>query len=361
MHVAELWLTDIRSYESVDATFGPGLTVIRGANGIGKTNLIEAMGYLGSQRSFRGVTADTMVRHGRESGVIRGRVQHDERTLLVECEISTRGRSRAQINGQKVTRGRDLVEVLRTTVFAPDDLAIVKAGPALRRRFLDEVMVARKPKLDALRSEVEKILRQRNALLKQARGRLTDDVGMTLAVWNDKLGASGEELAAERRSLLAAIAPQVQALYADVSGSDQRVDLHYRSTWQQGDLASALEAVRDDELRRGVTLVGPHRDDLEVQLNGLPGRTHASQGEQRSLALALKLGGHLAVTSAVGQAPVLLLDDVFSELDHGRADALVHSLPPGQVMLTTAGEVPASVEVEQTLDATSAGLRRADG
>lgn len=361
MHVAELWLTDVRSYETAHAEFGSGLTVVRGANGIGKTNLIEAMGYLGSQRSFRGVTADTMVRQGCERGVIRGRVQHDQRTLLVECEISTRGRSRAQINGQKVTRGRELVEVLRTTVFAPDDLAIVKAGPALRRRFLDDVMVARRPKLDALRSEVEKILRQRNALLKQARGRLSDDVGMTLTVWNDKLAASGEELAGERRALLAAIGPLVQRLYGEVSGSEQRVDLTYRSTWEQGDLAAALDAVRDDELRRGVTLVGPHRDDLDVQLNGLPGRTHASQGEQRSLALALKLGGHLAVTDAVGQAPVLLLDDVFSELDHARADALVHALPPGQVVLTTAGDVPASVEVEQTLHATGAGLDRADG
>ncbi len=361
MHVAELWLTDIRSYEAAHATFGPGLTVIRGANGIGKTNLIEAMGYLGTQRSFRGVAADTMVRDGCDSGVIRGRVQHDERALLVECEISTRGRSRAQVNGQKVTRGRELVEVVRTTVFAPDDLAIVKAGPALRRRFLDDVMVARRPKLDALRSEVEKILRQRNALLKQARGRLSDDVGMTLAVWNAKLAASGEELAGERRDLLTAIAPRVQRLYADVSGSDQRVDLSYRSTWEQGDLAAALDAVRDDELRRGVTLVGPHRDDLEIHLNQLPGRTHASQGEQRSLALALKLGAHVAVTDAIGRAPVLLLDDVFSELDHARADALVHTLPPGQVVLTTAGQVPRSVDVEQTLDATGDGLHRADG
>lgn len=360
MHVAELWLTDIRSYPSVHATFGPGLTVVRGANGIGKTNLIEAIGYLGAQRSFRGVAADAMVRQGCDSGVVRGRIQHDERTLLVECEISTRGRSRAQINGQKVTRGRELVEVLRTTVFAPDDLAIVKAGPALRRRFLDDAMVARRPKLDALRSDVEKILRQRNALLKQARGRLTDDVGMTLQVWNDKLAASGEDLADERRSLLAAITPQAQALYEHVSGSDHRVELRYRSTWPEGELAAALEAARDDELRRGVTLVGPHRDDLDVQLNGLPARTHASQGEQRSLALALKLGGHLAVTEAVGRAPVLLLDDVFSELDHARADALVHALPTGQVVLTTAGEVPPSVQVEQTLEASAGGLRRAD-
>ncbi|MFA9563164.1 MAG: DNA replication/repair protein RecF [Acidimicrobiales bacterium] len=361
MHVAELWLTDVRSYESAHAEFGPGLTVIRGANGIGKTNLIESLAYLGTQRSFRGMPPDTMVRQGQESAVIRGRVQHDQRTLLVDCEISTRGRSRAQINGQKVTRGRDLLEVLRTTVFAPDDLAIIKAGPAFRRRFLDDVMVARRPKLDALRSEVEKILRQRNALLKQARGRLSDDVEMTLAVWNDKLAASGEELARERRSLLDAITPQVQMLYTEVSDSEQTVDVRYRSTWEQGELAAALDAAREDELRRGVTLVGPHRDDLEVRLNDLPGRTHASQGEQRSLALALKLGGHLAVSESIGQAPVLLLDDVFSELDHARADALVHALPPGQVVLTTAGDVPASVDVEQTLEATTTGLHRADG
>lgn len=354
-------MTDIRSYPAAHVEFGPGLTVVRGANGIGKTNLIEAMGYLGTQRSFRGVPPDTMIRHGEERGVVRGRVQHEERTLLVECEISARGRSRAQINGQKVTRGRDLLEVLRSTVFAPDDLAIVKAGPAVRRRFLDDVMVARRPKLDALRSEVEKILRQRNALLKQAKRRLSDDIGMTLAVWNDKLASSGEELARQRRDLLEAILPRVQKLYADVSGAEDRVELHYRSTWEQGELAAALDAVRDDELRRGVTLVGPHRDDLEVRLNGLPGRTHASQGEQRSLALALKLAGHLAVTDAVGQAPVLLLDDVFSELDDGRSDALVHSLPPGQVVLTTAGAVPLSVDVEQTLVATAAGIDRVDG
>jgi DNA replication and repair protein RecF len=222
-------------------------------------------------------------------------------------------------------------------------------------------MVARRPKLDALRSDVEKILRQRNALLKQAKGRLSDDVGMTLAVWNDKLAVSGEELARERRELLRAMLPRVQKLYADVSGGGDRVELHYRSTWEPGQLGAALDAVRDDELRRGVTLVGPHRDDLDVQLNGLPGRTHASQGEQRSLALALKLAGHLAVTESVGRAPVLLLDDVFSELDDQRADALVHALPPGQVVLTTASAVPPSVDVEQTLVVTTDGIGRADG
>lgn len=361
MHVAELWLTDIRSYPSAHVEFGPGLTVVRGANGIGKTNLIEALGYLGTQRSFRGVPPDTMIRHGQERGVVRGRVQHDERTLLVECEIASRGRSRAQINGQKVARGRDLLEVLRSTVFAPDDLAIVKAGPALRRRFLDDVMVARRPKLDPLRAEVEKILRQRNALLKQAKGRLSEDVGMTLAVWNDKLASAGEELARRRRELLTAMLPYVRQVYENVSGADDVVELTYRSTWETGELATALDAVRDDELRRGVTLVGPHRDDLDVQLNGLPGRTHASQGEQRSLALALKLAGHLTVTESVGRAPVLLLDDVFSELDDRRSDALVDSLPAGQVVLTTASAVPPSVDVEQTLVVTADGVGRSDG
>ncbi len=361
MHVAELWLTALRSYEETHVSFGPGLTVIRGANGTGKTNLIEAVAYLGTQRSFRGLSSDTMIRQGAEHGIVRGRVQHDERTLMIECEISARGRSRCQVNGQKITRGRDLLEVLKLTVFTPDDLEIVKAGPASRRRFLDDVMVARQPKLDPLRTQVEKILRQRNALLKQSRGRLSDDIALTLSVWNRKLSSAGEELAGHRRDLLEAITPQVQSTYSQLGGDGQSVRLAYRSTWSEGELESALEAVRDDELRRGMTLVGPHRDDLEILLNGLPARTHASQGEQRSLALSLKLGGHLAVAETLGRAPVLLLDDVFSELDDDRSDALVRSLPPGQVMLTSAGVVPASVPVERTLHVVDGRIESHDG
>jgi DNA replication and repair protein RecF len=262
--------------------------------------------------------------------------------LLLEAEIVRQGRNRAQVNHQPLRRARDLLGALRVSVFAPDDLVLVKCGPAERRRFLDETVVAAAPKLDVLRVEVDRILRQRNALLKQAGGRLGDDVAVTLEVWDDKLAAAGTELGDARQRLVDRLGPVVASSYQHVARHAAAVVLTYHAPWREhpDGLAGALRAARADDMRRGVSTVGPHRDDVEVGLEGLAARTHASQGEQRSLALALRLGAHAVVTDAAGTPPVLLLDDVFSELDPGRCQALLEALPPGQTLLTTAAAIP---------------------
>jgi DNA replication and repair protein RecF len=350
VRVDRLWLTDFRGYRSVDVRFAPDLTVIRGPNGHGKTNLLEALGYLASLRSFRGAPVDALVREGTEAAAVRAEVERLGRELLLEAEIRPGGRGRVQVNRQRLQRFRDLLGALQTSVFAPDDLALVKAGPGERRRFLDDTLVGLHPRHDALRSEVERILRQRNALLKQARGRRSAEVEMTLEVWNTKLAAAGEELAAARVRLLDRLVPQLAMAYDAVAQRPSEVRAEYVSAWREAGLAEALATVADEELRRGVTLAGPHRDDVALSIGGLPSRTHASQGEQRSLALALRLAAHQVVAEENGTAPVLLLDDIFSELDPGRAEALLENLPPGQTLLTTAGELPADAEPSLVLE-----------
>jgi DNA replication and repair protein RecF len=236
------------------------------------------------------------------------------------------------------------------SVFSPDDLALVKGGPAERRRYLDELLVGCHRSWDGVRSDVDRVLRQRATLLKQAGGRLSTDVALTLDVWDAKLAEAGSALAQGRADLVARLGPVVGAAYDRLAGETRTVvRLEYVAPWREPDgpgLAEALAQARSHDVRRGVSTVGPHRDDVMITVNGLPSRTHASQGEQRSVALALRLGGHSVVTDAVGSAPVLLLDDVFSELDAGRSAALVGSLPAGQAVLTTAGRPPEGVRPE---------------
>ena len=325
-----------------------------GENGQGKTNLLEAVGYVASLSSFRGAPTDALVRSGASSAAVRAELERDGRDLLVEAEIGGPGvRSRVQVNKQRLSRARDLLGALRVSVFAPDDLALVKAGPAGRRRFLDDALVALVAKHDDVLTEVERVLRQRNALLKQAAGRLTPDVETTLDVWDQKLADAGTRLGDLRADLVDRLAPYLNQAYADLAGATVDVGATYESAWRgsEGGLSGALVAARDDELRRRVTLVGPHRDELVLTIAGLPSRTHASQGEQRSLALALRLAAHRLVTEATGTSPVLLLDDVFSELDHARAGALVAHLldGAGQVIVTTAGDLPPGAEPDAVL------------
>jgi DNA replication and repair protein RecF len=331
-------------------SFAPeGLTVITGANGEGKTNLLEAVGWLATLSSFRGAPPEALVRVGASAAVVRGSGTREGRSLLVEGSLEPRGRTRVQLNRQPLRRSRDLLGALRVTVFSPDDLVLVKGGPAERRRFLDDLLVSCHPRWDAVRGDLERVLRQRATLLKQAGGRLTPDVALTLDVWDTQLTSLGETLASGRVDLVARLEPEVVKAYADLAGlagAPGAVGLSYQAPWRSGDgggLAAALAAARRDDVRRGVSTVGPHRDDLVITLDGLPSRTHASQGEQRTLALALRLGGHAVVTADGGEPPVLLLDDVFSELDPGRASALLAHLPAGQALLTTAGPLPAGV------------------
>jgi DNA replication and repair protein RecF len=234
-------------------------------------------------------------------------------------------------------------------VFAPDDLELVKGGPAERRRYLDDTLVSRRPAFDALRTDLERVLKQRNALLRQAGGRLTAEIETTLVVWDSKLVEAGEALASARSELIAELTPALSAAYNQVAGAPATVDASYDAPWREIGLAEALLEARRDEIRRGVSLVGPHRDDLRLTLNGLPARTHASQGEQRSVSLALRLSAHRVVTEATGSAPILLLDDVFSELDPDRSAALLEHLPAGQTILSSAAGLPPGASPEMVL------------
>jgi DNA replication and repair protein RecF len=311
---------------------------------------------------MRGSPSEALVRDGTSQAVIRAVGSREGRRLTVEAELHAVGRDRVQVNGQALRRTRDLLGALQVTVFAPDDLSLVKGGPQGRRDYLDGLLVALHPRHDATITEVERVLKQRNALLKSAGpsssgGRSpAPDVVSTLDVWDAKLAEAGEALVRAREGLVAALEPLAGASYGQLAvgvahrGRD-RVRLGYQRSWAGG-LAEALAGARTDDLRRGVTTVGPHRDELVLHVGDLPARTHASQGEQRSLALALRLCGHQLVTDRIDSSPILLLDDVFSELDAVRGHALLACLPAGQAIVTTAGDLPpgASVACRATVE-----------
>ena len=357
MWLRQLWLRDFRSYQHAEISLVSGLTAVVGENGEGKTNLLEAIGYLATLGSFRGAPTEALVRVGATQATVRAEAEREGRQLLIEAELVPSGRSRIQVNRQRLPRSRDLLGALRVSVFAPDDLELVKGGPSERRRYLDDAVVAAQPKHDQLRTELERVLRQRNALLRQSGGRLSPDVESTLEVWDTKLVEVSEALAAARIALLSVLGPALAAAYDQVAHARAEVTVTYRSSWLDQGMVAALATARRDELRRGVSLVGPHRDDLDLAIGGLPARTHASQGEQRSLALALRLAAHLVVTEAAGTSPVLLLDDVFSELDPGRSRALLDSLPPGQTLLTSAGGLPPGADPDAVLTVSNSQVR----
>ncbi|MEM9513589.1 MAG: DNA replication/repair protein RecF [Actinomycetota bacterium] len=352
MIVEHLELVDIRNYEAATFDLQPGTTVILGDNGHGKTNLAEALAYLATLSSFRGVPTDALVRVGADRGVIRATIRDDDgRQSLIEAELAVGGRNRVQVNRQRLPRVRDLLGTMRVTVFSPDDLVIVKGGPGDRRRFLDDTLVALAVKYDAIRLEVERVVKQRNTVLKsvasqRGAGAGHGDLEATLDVWDAKLADVGGRLAHARTTLVDRLSPMVTQAYRDLAGTATTVVLDYVAPWQTDGLVAALAASRADDTRRGITTVGPHRDDLVVTLNGLSSRTHASQGEQRTLSLSLRLAAHRLVTERVDSAPVLVLDDVLSELDDHRAVALLDHLPAGQVVITSATKIPGLVDHE---------------
>lgn len=340
MHFDRLWLTDFRTYGSLDLELSPSLTCIVGSNGIGKTNVLEALGYAATLDSFRGAESGAMVRLGAQRGYVRAHGHGLRRELLVEIELGQSSRGRVQVNRQRLNRTAELLDQIRVTVFSPDDLELIKGSPSNRREFLDSSMVGRDPRLEVLRRDLARVLKQRNALLRQIVSTPKGDEASTLAVFDDQLAALGERMGAVRLQLVRDVEPFVQRAYEQLAGQTKSVELRYDPAWLAVGLHEELERLRRDEIRRGTSLVGPHRDDLGVFLGGLPSRTHASQGEQRSLALALRLGVHLLVADTVGSPPILLLDDVFSELDMHRSAALFSALPPGQTLLTSAVELP---------------------
>lgn len=339
--ITRIELTDFRVYKSAVIEPHESVTAVIGKNGQGKTSLAEAMSYLTSLRSFRGVPNDALVREGADTAYLRAMVVHpDGREILVEAEINRAGRNRVLVNKQRLGRVRDLLGVVRSTVFAPTDLQVVYEGPSVRRDLLDDALVALSPRNDALRLEVDRIVRQRNMLLKQSYGRLTTEISDTLDVWDEKFSIEGTKLGDARATLVARLTPFVQESYEALAGEATPVELVYEPEWRKFGLAAALASARDEDVRRGVSSIGPHRDDVLLMVKGMPARSHASQGECRTLALALRLGIHRLVTEVSGEPPLLVLDDVLSELDPGRCTRLLTHMPAGQVIITTAGALP---------------------
>ncbi|MFD7065626.1 DNA replication/repair protein RecF [Streptomyces sp. NPDC059913] len=350
MHVTHLSLADFRSYARVEVGLDPGVTVFVGANGQGKTNLVEAIGYLATLGSHRVSSDAPLVRMGAERAVVRAAVTQGERSQLVELELNPGRANRARINRSSQVRPRDVLGIVRTVLFAPEDLALVKGDPGERRRFLDELVTARAPRMAGVRSDYERVLKQRNTLLKSAamarrHGGRSMDLS-TLDVWDQHLARAGAELLAQRLDLIATLQPLADKAYADVAPGGGPLSLEYRSS--AGDLGgvhtreelyelliAALVEVRKQEIERGVTLVGPHRDELLLGLRGMPAKGYASHGESWSYALALRLASY-ELLRGEGNEPVLVLDDVFAELDARRRERLAELVAPGEQVLVTA-------------------------
>ena len=416
MHLTHLSLLDFRSYAALELPLEPGVAVLVGPNGQGKTNVVEAIAYLANQASHRVAQDAALVRAGTQRAIVRGAIRHEERTALIELEINPGRANRARLGRAPVTRPRDVLGYLRTVLFAPEDLALVKGDPAERRKFLDELLVARTPRLASVRADYDRALKQRNALLRSAAvlrrggsrrssrpepepgpdepGQGSENRGLgTLDVWDAHLARAGAQLLAARLNLLRCLAPLVDKAYGAIAGG-AGAELAYRPSFDLGGsgavrpepetadapsaaesavestlreamspaelaeaFAAALAASRPAELERGMTLVGPHRDDLALAIDHgsarLPAKTHASHGESWSFALALKLASFELLRSD-GIEPVLLLDDVFAELDSSRRGHLA-------AVAARAEQVVVTAAVEQDVPDEPFGLAPAEG
>ena len=368
MYLARLALTDFRSYPSADVTLAPGVTTFTGQNGAGKTNLIEAACYLATFGSHRVAADAALVRSGADRAILRASVRTAARDQLIEIELNVGRPNRVRLNRVPQARPRDALGVLRCVLFAPEDLAVVKGDPAERRRYLDDLLVASRPRYAAVRSDYERVVKQRSALLKSARaaGR---GVPAGLDIWDEQLVSHGTELTAGRLRLVQALRPLVAARYGDIGGGQREASISYRQGSERSAvfdaepepakladaLRESLDRLRRAELERGVCLAGPHRDELELHIGDLPARGYASHGESWSLALALRLAAFWLLR-ADGEDPVLMLDDVFAELDVGRRDRLADLAGEAEQVLVTAAvgaDVPARLA--------GVGYRVADG
>ncbi len=368
MIVTHLSLTDFRNYETAEVPLVAGPNLFVGSNGQGKTNLVESLGYLSTLGSHRIAVDHAMIRQGTDSAIVRARLENGERQLLVELQLNRSSANRAQIN-RSVIKTRELPRYFSSVLFAPEDLALIRGDPSGRRRFLDELLILRSPRLSGVMADYDRVVRQRNTLLKSARASGLKETQLgTLEIWDDRLVSLGSELISARCMLVAELLPELGASYMAVAGADHRASLtlHLSILSSSSDVAreddggeidttdsapddlraveeiatifrAALARMKRSELDRGITLVGPHRDDLMLQLNGLPAKGYASHGESWSFALALKLASAelLRRESATGD-PVLMLDDVFAELDEARRTRLATAIAGYEQVLITA-------------------------
>ena len=343
MHLERLALTDFRSYTEVDLAFAPGVTSIVGSNGQGKTNIVEAIGYLATLSSHRVAQDAPLVRNNAERAYIRGAVNIDGRTTTLEVEINPGRANRARINGSPVPRAREIIGILKSVLFAPEDLALIKGDPSDRRYFLDQLLVLRTPRLAGVISDFERTLKQRNALLRSASGMRRFDTA-TLDVWDNNLATLGSEIVAARHQLLQQLAPLVQNAYSDLAAKGDLLLTYKPSNIEYHDYSRAaimhaiqaeLIQLRSQELDRGVTLVGPQRDDVLLNLNSNPAKGYASHGESWSYALALRLASY-DLLRGDGEQPILILDDVFAELDAARRAHLTTIVADAEQVIITA-------------------------
>lgn len=349
MYVTAIELVDFRSYGHVQLSLGAGVTVLVGRNGQGKTNVVEALGYLATLGSHRVASDQPLVRHGANVAVVRAAVERTGRRLLLEIEVVPGKSNRARINKSPLPRPRELLGVLRTVMFAPEDLTLVRGDPDARRSFLDELMTLRTPRLAGVKADYERTLKQRNALLKSAMGTRGSFDTSTLAVWNDHLVQLGSELLHERLTLVSDLQGPVRDAYADLAPAGGEARLDYRASWTgtpaldpqrsreaiAEEFGDSLRRVEKDELQRGVTLAGPHRDDLVLLLGDHPAKGYASHGESWSMVLALRLAS-FELLRIDGDDPVLILDDVFAELDSTRRERLAQMVVGAEQVLVTA-------------------------
>lgn len=396
MYLAHLSLTDFRSYPQLELPLEPGVTVLVGSNGVGKTNVMEAIGYLSTLGSHRVSSDQPLLRFGTEQAFIRARLVRGEQQASVEVEINAARANRARINRGNPVRARDILGLVRSVLFAPEDLALVKGEPAVRRRFLDELLVTLEPRHAGTRADYDRVLKQRNALLKSARGgRLTSAQEATLDVWDHHLAAKGAELLHARLALVRSLQPHIDTAYASLTDGSKIARAQYRSTVAfeteagaadplpaqfaaeddggaavvgipaaEDDAARlagddvarlteryllALKTSRQQEADRGLTLVGPHREEWELLLGQAPAKGFASHGETWSFALSLRLAAYYALLEddlSGTQAPILILDDVFAELDAQRRARLATIVATAEQVLVTAAvdsDVPAEL------------------
>jgi DNA replication and repair protein RecF len=381
VYLEQLSLTDFRSYAQVQLSLEPGVTVLVGSNGIGKTNLMEAIGYLATLSSHRVSSDAPLLRFGNERAMIRAKLVRGDQSTVLELEINSSRANRARINRSNPVRARDILGICQTVLFAPEDLALVKGDPSSRRRFLDELLVSLIPRHAATRSDNDRVLKQRNALLKSARaGKFSTGHEATLDVWDQHMARAGAELLHARLELVERLRPHLRNSYAQLTDGSKEAGAIYRSTLQgtvddDGAVPDAAPAAEDlrrlsveelteryiqafassrrKELERGISLVGPHRDELELVLGEAPAKGYASHGETWSMCLSLRLASYYVMLDDArtgGSAPILILDDVFAELDVQRRRKLAAIVSGAEQVLVTAA-------VEDDIPAELAGRR----